>query len=382
MTHAILSPSAAGRWLACPPSARFEEQIPGETSPYAEEGTLAHELAALLLSARAGVFRGDQARFNDMVNQVYANAAFSREMYDHAEDYAGVVLDKGGDVLVEHRYDLSGHAPGSFGTADATVFTRDAVHVIDYKYGAGVRVSARENKQLMLYALGALDESRRRGMTPAAVVLTIVQPRAGGVSSWEEPVKALERWAVETLRPRAVEAIAGGGEFAAGEHCRFCKARPRCRAYFALFEKMEGVKDAREMTDDELALVLRHGDTLSEWITSVIKNATARLETGQAIPGFKLVEGRGRRSFTDETAVAVMLGELGYALEEIYDTKMRAMTDIEKRMGKKAFAAALGEYVQKTPGAPKLAPEDDDRPAVSAASLADEYGDGEKGATP
>jgi hypothetical protein len=195
-------------------------------------------------------------------------------------------------------------------------------------------------------------------------------------------VTALEGWANETLRPRAVEAIAGGGQFAAGEHCRFCKARTRCRAFFELFTRLEGIKDAREMSDEETAHVLRHGDALSKWVTSVIENATARLEMGQVVPGFKLVDGKARRSFTDETAVAVMLGELGYPLEDIYDTKMRAMTDIEKRMGKKAFTAALGEYVQKTPGKPKLVPEDDDRPATSAASLAGEYGDDEQKARP
>lgn len=375
MTHAILSPSSASRWLACPPSARFEEQIPGETSPYAEEGTLAHELAALLLSARAGIFVGGQEAFNEALARVYGHPLFANEMYDHADEYATLVAAKGGKVLVEHRYDLTRHAPMSFGTADATNLLEDAVHVTDFKYGAGVRVTARENEQLMLYALGAIDEARARRLNPSTAVLTIVQPRAGGTSAWEVPVADLLAWREVELRPRALDAIAGGGTFTPGDHCRFCKARARCRAYYRLFEEMEGLvpADGRLMTDDEVARVLEHGEVLASWINKVVEDATARLAAGQHIPGFKLVEGRGRRQFLDEGDVIDKLIGLGYGSEDMFDTKMKSLTEIEKKLGKKTFERELGPCTTKVPGKHKIVPDSDDRPSVDAASLARDF---------
>lgn len=216
--HAILSPSAAYRWLACTPSARFEEQIPDEGSTYAAEGTLAHELAALLLSARSGVFKGSQSTFNAMLGRITANPLYNDEMLAHCEAYAAFVVEKGGAVLIEHSYDLSKYIPLSFGTADATNLDKTVIHVTDFKYGAGVRVAATANKQMMLYGLGAYEAATAKGFKPERVTLSIFQPRAGGPSSWELSVTDLLRWAEEEAKPKAMLAIAGAGEFKPGKH--------------------------------------------------------------------------------------------------------------------------------------------------------------------
>lgn len=162
--HAILSPSAAYRWLVCTPSARFEEQIPEEESTYAAEGTLAHELAALLLSARAGVFKGPSTMYNDMLIQITTNPLYGEEMLEHCEAYAAYVLDKGGEVLIEHSYDLTKYIPLSFGTADATNLKPAVICVTDFKYGAGILVAATANKQMMCYGLGAYEAAVKKGL--------------------------------------------------------------------------------------------------------------------------------------------------------------------------------------------------------------------------
>lgn len=199
--HAILSPSAAYRWLACTPSARFEEQIPEVDSIYSREGTLAHELAALILSSRAGVYKGSQAQFNkelqkieDLVADFYAKqnkpTAFN-EMLDYAEDYANYVrqfvpMVGKSEMFIERRVDMSKYAPLCYGTVDNGVLTPNVLYVTDYKYGAGKRVSAVWNKQMMLYALGLLLVAHKMGYDPDTVVMSIFQPRVSDTAStWE-----------------------------------------------------------------------------------------------------------------------------------------------------------------------------------------------------
>ena len=237
--HAILSPSAAYRWLACTPSARFEEQLPEEDSLYAAEGTLEHQQAAITLTARAGLRNGNRVEWANVVRPITTDPLFSEEMLEHCEEYAQFVRDKGGQILVEHTYDLSEYIPLSFGTADATNITDKAIHVTDFKYGAGVRVAATENRQMMCYGLGAYEAAIERGHEPKTVSLSIFQPRAGGTSSWDISVADLLEWAESELKPRAKLAIAGIGDFVPGDHCQFCKARTCCKAYYNRFADLK-----------------------------------------------------------------------------------------------------------------------------------------------
>lgn len=371
-THAILSPSAAYRWLVCTPSARFEEQLPEEESTYAAEGTLAHELAALLLSARAGVFKGPQKTFNAMLDQITTNPLYSDEMLEHCEAYVAYVLDKGGEVLIEHSYDLTKYIPLSFGTADATNLGKAVIHVTDFKYGAGVRVGATANKQMMCYGLGAYEAAAKKGFKPETVSLSIFQPRVGGPSSWDISVSDLLKWAEEEAKPKATLAIAGAGDFIPGKHCQFCKARTRCKAYYDRFADLKNIQDKRIMTAADVATVLTYGPLVSSWVKKVEEESIGKLQGNEKIPGFKLVAGRGKRSFRNEDDVVdILLGE-GYESYQIFDPKLNSLTTIEKLVGPKRFKSLFEDQVVNVPGKAQIAPEDDERPAIGA-SAADEF---------
>jgi len=370
--HAILSPSSAYRWLVCTPSARFEEQIPEEESAYAAEGTLAHELAALILSARSGVFKGSQKLFNEMLSKITSNELYGAEMMEHSENYAAFVLENGGDVLIEHRYDLTKYIPLSFGTGDATNLKPNVIHVTDLKYGAGVRVMATANKQMMCYGLGAYETAVSRGLSPETVSMSIYQPRAGGSSSWDISVKDLLAWAEEEVKPKATLAIAGMGDFVPGTHCQFCKARTMCKAYYDRFAEVKKLKDKRVMTDEDLATVLTYGPLVATWSKKVEEEAVKRLEGNKPLNGFKLVAGRGRRSFINEDDVVdILLGE-GYESDQIFKSDLNGITAIEKLVGPKKFKTLFEKEVVNVEGKPQIAPIDDDRPAIGI-SAADEY---------
>lgn len=370
-SHAILSPSAAHRWLVCTPSARFEEQIPEEESAFVAEGTLAHDLAALLLSARVGTApKGFTAR----IDEIQKNPMYSAEMLDHCEAYVNFVMDKGGRVLVEQRFDLSQIVPLSWGTADAVNAVKNVLHVTDFKYGAGVRVNAKDNAQLMLYGAAAYLKLLTKKEEFSSVVLSIFQPRAGGVSTWEISIHDLKQWAENEVRPKAKLAIAGRGEFKAGKHCHFCKARTVCKAYYNRFAEMRNIQDKRVMTDEDTATVLTYGDLVSKWVSKVIEDSTARLQRGERIKGFKLVAGRGRRSFKNEDDVIdVLLGE-GYESDKIFDSKLQSLTALEKMVGAKRFKELFADHILSVEGKPQLAPEDDSRQAICK-SAADEFND-------
>lgn len=383
-THALLSPSSAYRWLVCTPSARFEEQIPEQNSTFAAEGTLAHDLAALVLSVRAGIFKGSQARFNRLMRDLeqkidayYEAKGEPTEYYgmlDHAEDWAEYVKELGGDIQVEQKIDMSTYVPMCDGTADATNEHPDILYVNDLKYGAGIRVTAVNNQQTMLYGLGALLRAQGKGLKPKTVVLNIFQPRAGGWSTWGISTKDLIAWAEDVVRPAALQAVGGLGEFVAGDHCRFCKAQNMCKARFDEFSDLLHIHDKRIMSTRDIATVLTHGSGIATWVKKVEAEALAKLQGGKSVPGFKLVAGRSRRSFTNEDGVVEALLASNFDSYEIYDPKLRSLTDFEKHLGKTRFNAILGEYVQKIEGNNIIAPVHDDRPAVGA-SGADEYDD-------
>lgn len=395
-SHAILSPSAAYRWLACTPSARFEEQYPDEVSVYAAEGTIAHEVAALVLSKYSGVFKGTQDRFDlmltgleNLANVFYENQGKPSEfasMFDHAEEYADFVgsmagyadfvrSKASGALLIEQRLDLTDYVSLGFGTSDATVITKDTIYVIDYKYGAGVRVVATANKQMMLYGLGALRIAREKGFKDIkTVVLSIFQPRAGGSSTWQISVAELVEWAKTVVKPASVQAMAGIGDFVAGDHCQFCKAKTVCKAFYDRFAEVLKLKDKRVMDDYDTAEVLKFGPSVASWVKKVEEDVVGKLSKGGKLKGFKLVAGRGRRSFKSEDEVVdILLGE-GFESYEIFDPKLRSLTDLEKQFGKKKFNELLGPEIINIEGKPTLTTDEDDRPGIGA-SAADDYED-------
>lgn len=375
--HAVLSASAAGRWLNCTPSARLEEKIGrDEPSSYAQEGTLAHELAELYMLHDV-LGKCDDQTFSDRFDSIMNNPLFSEEMLDVVPTYvdycdeqykAALAEDSEAIIEIEQKLDLTAYVRESFGTADCTIIGGTLLEVVDYKHGKGVPVYAEWNKQLMLYGLGALRKyDILFGIEE--VRLTIVQPRINNISSWQISVDELMQWATEELIPKAELAWEGKGELVAGDWCKFCVAKNRCRA---LYEKSVEIakyefQDPELLTDEEIADILARIPQFEEWANSIKEYANDRaINYGKVWPGFKLVEGVSRRKWLDEDAVAeAIFSRIPEATEDqVYDMKLRTITQLEKTFGKKVVAEQLSDVIVKPQGKPTLVPLSDKRPAL------------------
>jgi hypothetical protein len=380
--HAILSASGAYRWLACTPSAQLEEQFEETTSTYAEEGTLAHALAELKL--RLCLKQITTKEFAKKLRELEKNEHYSASMLDYIETYAAIVMEKVNEakarsadavVLLEQKLDFSDWVPGGFGTGDVVIISDGVLEIIDLKYGKGVPVAAEDNAQMRLYALGAL--ATFDSLYDIKIIrMTIVQPRLDSVSSDEITAEMLYWWADTELIKRAQLAWEGKGEFQAGEHCRFCRARFNCRARAEAnleLAKMD-FRKPELLTDEEIGEVLKQADELKAWVSDVFEWALVQArDHGKKFPGWKLVEGRSVRQYADENAVAETLLKAGYNEDQIYEKKLWGITAMEKLLGKTRFSELLKGLVIKPAGKPTLVPETDKRPEINstAAAVAD-----------
>jgi len=366
-THALLSPSAAHRWMNCPPSACLEREFPSSSSEVAAEGTAAHALCEhklrKLLKLRS---KRPHSDFED------------DEMDRCSDDYVSFVQEQMGEipspmVLVEQRLDLTRYVPEAFGTADCIIVGGDRLHIVDFKYGMGVLVEAEHNPQMMLYALGALE--LLDGIYDIQKIsVSIFQPRRENVCTWSLPKEDILRWARDDLVKKARLAYAGEGEYCAGEWCTFCRAAVRCRARAE--EKLRLAKEEFKypplITDEEIEDVLGEIPELIKWANAILAYATdAAVNHGKAWTGFKIVEGRSVRRYKDEDAVAREAESVGYT--DIFDKKLITLTRMEKLMGKKAFTDILGGLIEKPPGKPTLVPISDKRPAIHTGSAQSEF---------
>ena len=358
--HARLSPSSSHIWLNCPPSVRLSEKYADETSVYAEEGTEAHSLCEYELKKALGVkvpdLRGNLEHYDN-------------EMQDAADGYVETVLgireelraaDDCTEVFVEQHVDFSEFVPGGFGTSDAVVIGGSTMAVIDFKYGKGVTVSAEHNTQLMCYALGAYQAFGSL-YDLKTVRLVIYQPRLSNYSTWELSTEELLSWAENDLRPKALLADAGEGEFSSGEWCRFCRARHTCRerAGKNLELAKYDFKLPPELDDSELPAILSALSDLERWASDMKEYAEKKLLSGGSIDGWKLVEGRSNRKYKDEEAAAKVVKEAGY---DPYEHKVLGITAMTSLLGRKRFNELLSDLVYKPPGKPTLARSDDKRP--------------------
>ena len=366
-THALLSPSAAHRWMNCPPSACLEREFPSSSSEVAAEGTAAHALCEhklrKLLKLRS---KRPHSDFED------------DEMDRCSDDYVSFVQEQMGEipspmVLVEQRLDLTRYVPEAFGTADCIIVGGDRLHIVDFKYGMGVLVEAEHNPQMMLYALGALE--LLDGIYDIQKIsVSIFQPRRENVCTWSLPKEELLRWARDDLVKKARLAYAGEGEYCAGEWCTFCRASVRCRARAE--EKLRLAKEEFKypplITDEEIEDVLGEIPELIKWANAILAYATdAAVNHGKEWTGFKIVEGRSVRRYKDEDAVAREAESAGYT--DIFDRKLISLTQMEKLMGKKAFTDILGGLIEKPPGKPTLVPLSDKRPAIHTGNVRSEF---------
>lgn len=373
--HAMLSASGAERWLKCTPSAVLESEIPDETSEYAAEGAFAHSLAELKLS-RAIANTIKPSEFKSQLAKLKKDPMFNEGMEEYIDHYVSIVSEifmatkkKCPDTLVqlEQRLDFSEWVPDGFGTGDVVLISDDTVEVIDLKYGKGVPVEAANNPQIRLYGLGAISTySMLYDFTK--VRMTIVQPRLDSISTEEMEVTDLLEWAEKVIRPRAELAAKGEGEMVAGDHCRFCKVRYNCRtrAEKNLELAKYDFQDPKLLGIEEIADILGQVDELQKWVTDVKSYALEQAEKhGVKFPGWKLVEGRSNRIYSDETAVADKLISSGYSEEQIYIKSLLGITAMEKLLRKKKFNELLDGLVIKPTGKPTLVPESDRRPELS-----------------
>ena len=373
-SHARLNASSSHRWMMCPPSVKLSEQFADKPSPYAEEGTFLHELCELKLHR----YLGDMVP--ELIEEQYAehrdNDFYSDEAESVTDEYVAFCIETIEAVrlscpdpliMVEHRLDYSEYVPEGFGTGDLVIVADGVIEVIDFKGGRGVRVDVNRNSQLMLYGLGALLE-----FDPLydihTVRMTIVQPRLSNTSTYEITAQELIRWAETEVRPKAMLAYEGAGEFCAGEWCRFCKARYTCRKRSEYHMRL-AEHDFRQpdlLSDEEIADILPVADSLNSWVQDLLAYATQAAVNGKSWPGYKLVAGRTVRKYTSEAEVIKAATEAGYT--DIYKTTLLGVGDLEKRMGRKRFGEVLGKFIIKPAGAPTLVPETDARKPYSDAA--------------
>jgi len=361
--HALLSASSSHRWLNCPPSARLGENYEDNSSDYAAEGTDAHELCEYKLKTALGIQAkdptGNLADYcEDMEDCATGYAAYIIELLEAAKQTCADPV-----VLIEQRLDFSAYVPDGFGTGDCVIIADGTLHVIDYKHGQGVLVEAEDNPQMKLYALGAL------GLFDGIydieqVALTIYQPRRDNISTSVVAKETLYQWAQDFLKPTAELAYAGDGDFASGEWCRFCKAKNECRsrAEANLNLAKHDFKLPPLLQDEDVESILAQIDDLVAWASDIKDYALQAALSGKKWAGWKLVEGRSNRKYTDEQAVAETVASAGF---DPYEHKLLGITAMEKTLGKPKFLSLLGDLVEKPAGKPTLVPATDKRPEIT-----------------
>ena len=372
--HARLSPSSADRWIHCPGSVALSEQLPPqEDTFYTREGTAAHEYADITL--RRTVFGKKSISVEDKrkYKAIKAGEYYSEEMEEAAETYAGYIQElfaaAGRDavLMTEQRLDLTPWIPEGFGQSDAVVIGNDTIHVIDYKYGKGVPVSAEKNPQLRLYALGAVNlfsdiyDFRN-------VQTVIIQPRIGSITTEEMTVEELHIWGDTVVKPQAEKAYNGSDEFADGSWCNFCPAYDDCKVQYALAYKAAQMDfaDPMLMTDEDTEWVLEKADAIISWLKSVQESALQEALNGKHFNGYKIVEGRSVRKYSDPLKAAEWLNKAGFEDALIYERNLLGLTALTKVIGKKQIAEMeTAGLIVKPEGKPTLVPESDRREAMN-----------------
>lgn len=372
--HALLSASSAHRWLQCTAAPRFEAEFEDSVSACAEEGRLAHAICELkVLKSFTETIK--PRTYTTRFKKLRADPLYQDEMDKTSDIYIDYLTetamryDAKPSVAAEVRVDLSDYVPDGFGTCDCVMIGGDTLTIVDYKHGKGVPVSATNNPQMRLYALGALKRyAPVYGDAIKNISMTIVQPRIKSMPESETiTVEALLAWG-ESVKPIAAKAYMGLGEFRPGDHCRFCRGRAQCRARARQNMALEEFKDRDKLTDAEIGGLLTRGQDLCKWYKDLENYALNKLLAGGEILGWKAVAGRSVRAFADPDAAIAAVLAAGYDEALVYDRKPKTLAELEKLMGKAEFAEKLGSFVTKPQGKPTLAPETDSREVYNSAA--------------
>ena len=371
--HALLGASGSHKWLHCTPSARLEDTFPSSTSPYAEEGTLAHEYAELLIQKHWGAERPEV--LNAEIARIKSSKWYNIDFETYVRQYADYIIalmieakriDPHAICMTESLVDYSAYVPEGTGTADYGEYCNRRITVADLKFGKGVEVVAKDNSQLMLYALG-FYLSLKDYVIVDKIRMIIHQPRRENVSIWEIHITELVTWAENYVRERALLAWEGKGEYVTGDHCKFCRAKSACGALYNEFKVLDEMASNADHRLDAIEYVLQRGAMVKAYIDGIHGAALRDALNGMPPKGYKAVAGRGKRTFTDPKKIGEMLLDAGFKKEDIMTYKLNPLTYVERFMGRKAFNDCLGTFIKVTAGKPSLVHANDERPALTNA---------------
>lgn len=374
--HAVLSASSSHKWLVCTPSARLEEKFPNKTSEYMAEGTLAHEIAEF--KVRAYFLEPlSKATYTRRLNKLKGKEHFSQEMLVHTDTYLEYIKGEALKtkstpfVALEQKVDFSKFVPEGFGTADCIMISQNTLHVIDFKYGKGVKVEAEDNPQMKLYALGVLEQY---GMfyDIKNIRMSIVQPRIDNIAEFEMLKDELLKWGETIVKPQAQKAFMGLGNFVQGEHCKFCKAKGACE--FRAKENTKAIEEIQSsyngvISNTDLGEILTKTDGVEQWLKDLRGYALEQLLKGENVPGWKAVEGKSNRKIVDIDKAFEILEANGFEQALLYERKPITLTQLEKVVGKTKLKETIGDYIEKPKGAPTLAKESDKREPFKVSAI-------------
>lgn len=363
-SHALLSPSSAHRWLHCTPSARLESTLPEPKrkpgqKDFSAEGTLAHTLSEIKLR-----YQLDQIGVEEHDKEIELcknHQLYSEELEEVANTYVNYIRSQVGaedKVFVEARVDIGEYVVESFGTSDCVILGQNTITVVDLKAGSGVPVSAVNNEQLRLYALGAYERYKDEFTNLKKVRTIIVQPRLDSITEDTTTVEKLVDWGKHYVKKRAQKAYTGAGEFVPGSHCQFCRAKAQCRARSDFNTELarQEFKAPPLLDDDEISLVLSKAQNLRTWVNDVEEFALSRAVDQNIVPpGYKLSTTVTHRKISDSALAATVLVEKGMSPEIIWEPpKLKSIATLEKLGPKGQVAAWLGDLIQRPEGQPKL----------------------------
>lgn len=376
--HALLSASGAHRWLECPPSARLEESFEGRPSDSAKEGTLAHAIAEAKVRNML-IDPLPKRSFNKILKDFTNNSMYQKEMDALTDEYAEYIREimlsytQKPYIAVEVKLNLSTYIPEGLGTADCIIISGNDLHIIDLKYGKNVPVSAEDNPQLKIYALGAVGEYELF-YDIQSIHMHIFQPRnKNGGGTFTTNVQELKAWG-ESIRPTVKMAYMGLGEQKAGPWCGFCKAKPICQKHAEKCRELAKLdfKKPELLSREEIGQILQTAKDVASWAKALEEYALSEVLKGNDVPGWKAVEGRKTRVWTDMDMVFKKLTSSGVSEEILWTKSPLTLAQVEKEIGKKEFNALVGDMVTTSTGKPTLVPDSDKRESIKI-KAADEF---------
>ena len=376
--HALLSASGAHRWLECPPSARLEESFEDRPSDSAKEGTLAHAIAEAKVRNML-IDPLPKRSFNKILKDFTNNSMYQKEMDALTDEYAEYIREimlsytQKPYIAVEVKLNLSTYIPEGLGTADCIIISGNDLHIIDLKYGKNVPVSAEDNPQLKLYALGAVGEYELF-YDIQSIHMHIFQPRnKNGGGTFTTNVQELKAWG-ESIRPTVKMAYMGLGEQKAGPWCGFCKAKPICQKHAEKCRELAKLdfKKPELLSREEIGQILQTAKDVASWAKALEEYALSEVLKGNDVPGWKAVEGRKTRVWTDMDMVFKKLTRSGVSEEILWTKSPLTLAQVEKEIGKKEFNALVGDMVTTSTGKPTLVPDSDKRESIKI-KAADEF---------